>query len=185
MGICFNDERKIQNININNLTIKNDDSLIKNSNNKNTIINSGCCCPSCGEPAGKKFKGSGDDKEYFDCLKCGQNQFSKTYFKCKTCNSIFCSICPYKNDGLRCNCPACGEKAGNSFQGSGNDKEYFDCLKCGQNQFSKTYFKCKKCKGIFCYKCPQNSNSKNNNKKRGDKFGIDIETFDNMFIGES
>ena len=127
-------------------------------------------------------KGQVIKKEHFDCLKCGEYQVGQSYFKCKICNSIFCSICPYKNDGLGCNCPACGEKAGNFFQGSGYDNEHFDCLKCGEYQNGKTYFKCKKCKGIFCYKCPQNSNSNNNYKNRGDKCILDIETFKSMII---
>ena len=51
-----------------------------NISNNNDFINNcslnSCCCPSCGEPAGKNFNGSGEDYESFICLKCGKiNQF--------------------------------------------------------------------------------------------------------------
>jgi len=52
-------------------------------------------CPSCGQPAGKKFKGSGKDYESFICLKCGENQSVANYYKCYICQGLFCYKCPF------------------------------------------------------------------------------------------
>ena len=54
-------------------------------------------CPSCGEPAGRKFKGSGKDYESFNCLKCGKSQSVSNYYKCNNCQGIFCYNCPFNN----------------------------------------------------------------------------------------
>ena len=54
-------------------------------------------CPSCGEPAGRKFKGSGKDYESFNCLKCGKSQSVSNYYKCNNCKGIFCYSCPFNN----------------------------------------------------------------------------------------
>ena len=85
-------------------------------------------------------------------LKCGEYQSGKNCLKCNNCNGIFCYDCPYNKYPNLALCPACGEPAGNNFKG--DDKKYFDCLKCGEHQFGKNCFKCNSCKGIFCYKCP-------------------------------
>lgn len=179
MGICSyssnkRDKDKNQYFNINNIKIDNigsynviiskDPSDIGRNRFEKRInnLNTGCCCPSCGEPAGNHFFGSGDKSEYFDCLKCGQYQNGKSYYICKTCNAIFCSKCPHNNSEIGYFCPSCGEQAGNNFHGSGHNTEYFDCLKCGQHQNGKTYFQCDLCKGIFCYRCPQKKTHINN-----------------------
>ena len=53
-------------------------------------------CPSCGEPAGKNFGGEGMD--YFTCMKCGKGMESLSCYKCKICNGVFCSDCPFFDD---------------------------------------------------------------------------------------
>ena len=50
---------------------------IKTDSNSNNNYNSHCCCPSCGEPAGKNFNGSGSDQITFNCLKCGKKKKKK------------------------------------------------------------------------------------------------------------
>jgi len=130
----------------------NNNRIINNMENRNNIILNSC--PSCGEPAGNNFKGSGKDYESFICLKCGKHQSVANYYKCKICNGIFCSQCPKINDRIFACCPSCGEIAGNRFKGSGKDYESFKCLKCGKHQSVANYYKCKNCGGIFCYNCP-------------------------------
>ena len=125
-----------------------------NNINKNNMNKSLYSCPACGEPSGSRFCGSGDQTEFFDCLKCGEHQLGKSYYKCKNCNGIFCSNCPQNYDAISASCPSCGEPAGKGFKGSGDQTEFFDCLKCGEHQSGKSYYKCKKCKGLFCYNCP-------------------------------
>ena len=125
-----------------------------NNINKNNMNKSLYSCPACGEPSGSRFCGSGDQTEFFDCLKCGEHQSGKSYYKCKICNGIFCSNCPQNYDAISASCPSCGEPAGKGFKGSGDQTEFFDCLKCGEHQSGKSYYKCKKCKGLFCYNCP-------------------------------
>ena len=183
MGIpCYNHDnvrRNRNNIIIQNMTNNiNEMNIYNNLNNKNIFLNSnltsGASCPSCNEPSGNNFMGSGDKTEYFDCLKCGEHQSGKTYYHCKICNGIFCTQCPFNNYRILKNnynnnsnnfasCPACGEPSGNNFRGSGDKTEYFDCLKCGKHQSGKTYYHCKKCNGIFCAKCPFNNNNINKN----------------------
>ena len=168
MGIaCWNlDRRNRNNIIIQNMTNNiNEMNIYNNLNNKNTWSNSnltsGAYCPSCNEPSGNNFRGSGDKTEYFDCLKCGQHRSGESYYHCKICNGIFCAQCPFNNN-IKNNlmnkslysCPACGEPSGKLFKGSGDKTEYFDCLKCGKHQSGKSYYKCKNCSGIFCYNCP-------------------------------
>ena len=165
-----------QNIN-NNIFIENIYNNINSPMNNNNINNhninivsrnfsSPCCCPSCGEPAGSRFKGSGKDYESFNCLKCGKHKSVSNYYKCNVCNGIFCSNCPFNNkrnkintninynniDG--CSCPACGELSGKNFKGSGKNYESFICLKCGKHQSVSNYYMCNICNGIFCSQCP-------------------------------
>ena len=169
MGFCFEERnnrsdtsyrKNIQNTyisnNINNMNV-NVNNYNNNTNNNvcvNNFSSNNCCCPSCGEPAGNNFKGSGTDYESFTSLKCGESQSEANYYKCKKCNGIFCSQCPKRNDGILAFCPSCGERAGNEFKGSFKDYESFNCLKCGMSQSVANYYKCKKCQGIFCYNCP-------------------------------
>ena len=54
-------------------------------------------CPSCGEQAGRMFKGSGNDYDSFQCLKCGESQSVANYYKCNNCQGIFCYNCPFNN----------------------------------------------------------------------------------------
>lgn len=69
-----------------------------NSNKNNKSV---CCCPSCGEPAGKNFIGSGGKQTTFNCFKCGEKKEEENYYKCKKCNCFFCIKCPYlKNEIL-------------------------------------------------------------------------------------
>ena len=129
MGIiCVNSERKRNNIIIQNMT-NNTNFYNNNSSNFNfnkvTVLSSGACWPSCGEPSGNNFCGSGDKTECFDCLKCGEHQSIKSYYNCKICKGIFCANCPFNNNILNNNfnnnynnnfasCPACGEPSGNN-----------------------------------------------------------------------
>ena len=137
-----------------------------------------CSCPSCGEIAGGRFKGSGPNKESFYCLKCGVKKSNRNYYLCNKCNSIFCFQCPQKNNENLASCPSCGESAGENFKGSGTTEENYYCLKCGKldgldeknlkdeayydlyenyyhfDGIKRNFFVCYKCKGIFCYKCP-------------------------------
>ena len=161
MGICFEGRNKRSNtFNQNiaqNMHFTNNYNNMNSSNNNGFINNfplTNCCCPSCGEPAGINFQGSGEDYDAFNCLKCGKNQAAANYYKCEICYGIFCSQCPKKKDGKLARCPSCGEMAGNSFQGSGEDYDSFDCLKCGKTQCAVNYYKCNVCRGMFCYYCP-------------------------------
>ena len=227
MGFCFEERnnrsdtsyrKNIQNTyisnNINNMNV-NVNNYNNNTNNNvymNNFSSNNCCCPSCGEPAGNNFKGSGTDYESFTCLKCGESQSVANYYKCKKCNGIFCSQCPFNNNKIRnnftninnsknnsCSCPSCGEPAGNNFKGSGSDYESFTCLKCGESQSVANYYKCNKCNGIFCSQCPFNNNNKirnyNNNlyscpscgEPAGNKFkgsGKDYESFTCLKCGK-
>ena len=65
-------------MNDNNTNINNSNFNIINRQFSNT-----CCCPSCGEPAGAKFKGSGEDYESFICLSCGEQQSVANYINAK------------------------------------------------------------------------------------------------------
>ena len=135
----INNNISISNMN-NNFNYPNNNNFVnKNNNNKN--YSSTCSCPSCGEPAGRNFKGSGEDYESFNCLKCGENQSVANYYKCNICNGIFCSKCPFNNsnnnnynrinrnnNNILYSCPACGEPAGSNFKGSGSNYESFICL---------------------------------------------------------
>ena len=176
MGKCFstkNENKTQQNYTIiNNVNINNNGANYyyntnptyiseRNIQNPLNIISfSGICCPACGEPSNKNFKGSGEDKAYFDCLKCGEHQSGKSYYYCRNCKAIFCSRCLYnRNNNFRFSCPSCGEPSGNKFRGSGENQEYYDCLKCGYHQSGKSYYECLNCKGIFCYRCPQINNN--------------------------
>ena len=73
---------------------------IKTDSNSNNNYNSHCCCPSCGEAAGKNFSGSGSEQITFNCLKCGKKKKEENYYKCNKCNSIFCIQCPYLKNGI-------------------------------------------------------------------------------------
>jgi hypothetical protein len=50
---------------------------INSDSNSNNNYNRPCCCPSCGEPAGQNFKGSGNKQITFNCLKCGKKKKKK------------------------------------------------------------------------------------------------------------
>ena len=67
---------------------------LNNIENINRKIINGLCCLSCGEPTGNNF--GGDGKKYFNCMKCGESKLDENCFKCKVCNSIFCTQCPQK-----------------------------------------------------------------------------------------
>ena len=97
-------------------------------------------------------------KDYFNCRKCGEYKSNKYYFKCSVCKSKFCTNCPNNNNNIeRYSCPLCGEPFLNGkFENSGEKKDYFDCRTCGEYKSNKYYFKCYKCGGKFCTKCPKN-----------------------------
>ena len=118
----------------------------------------GSACPSCGEPAGKKFQGSGSEQTTFNCLKCGKKQEIQHYFECKQCNSIICSQCPKIKHENYAKCPSCWELAGKKFKGSGNNQLTFNCFKCGMKKEKENYYECNKCNCIFCSQCPQIKN---------------------------
>ena len=110
-----------------------------NNNKIRNYNNNLYSCPSCGEPAGNKFKGSGKDYESFICLKCGEKQSVANFYKCNIWNGIFYSQCPFSNNKFRNNnnlysCPSCSEPAGNQFKDSGKDYESFICLKFREHQ---------------------------------------------------
>ena len=122
-------------------------------------------CPLCGEQFSRGLgllKNSGENKDYFDCRKCGNHQSNKYYFKCGNCGSKFCTRCPENNNYVpNYSCPLCGEqflRGRGNFVNSGENKDYFDCRKCGRHESNKFYFKCNKCRGKFCTSCPQNKN---------------------------
>ncbi len=110
-------------------------------------------CPLCGESAGYNFKASGTDTETFNCFICGQYQNYTNYYKCRTCNGIFCQKCPQSVCSYFAKCPLCFESVGNNFKASGTDTDTFNCFKCGEYQSYKNYYKCMNCNGIFCQKC--------------------------------
>ena len=211
MGICFEGRNKRSNtFNQNiaqNMYFTNNYNNMNSSNNNGFINNfplTNCCCPSCGEPAGINFQGSGEDYDAFNCLKCGKNKIAANYYKCKICNGIFCSQCPFNNNKIinkkkkRNNfslysCPACGEPAGANFQGSGEDYDSFNCLKCGKNQAAANYYKCEICYGIFCSQCPKKKDGKlarcpSCGEMAGNSFqgsGEDYDSFDCLKCGKT
>jgi hypothetical protein len=127
---------------------------INSDSNSNNNYNRPCCCPSCGEPAGQNFKGSGNKQITFNCLKCGKKKEKENYFECNQCNCIFCNKCPQIKYDSTAACPSCGELAGENFQGVGNSKLTFNCLKCGKKKEKENYYECNKCNSIFCIQCP-------------------------------
>ena len=86
-------------------------------------------------------------------MKCGESKLDENCFKCKICDSIFCSQCPHKGYINGASCPSCNEPAGNNFGGGG--KKYFNRMKCGESKLDENCFKCKVCNSIFCTQCPQ------------------------------
>ena len=160
----------IQNITVNNIYNNcqiNYNALQNNYNQYNNFgtkkPNSDCYCPICGEEFLKgKFVNSGKKKDYFDCRKCKVHQIDKYYFKCKNCESKFCTECPKANNYLpNYSCPLCGEQflqGKGKFVNSGEKKDYFDCRKCNVHQIDKYYFKCKNCQSKFCTECPKVNN---------------------------
>ena len=124
-----------------------------NQVNKNSTFHSFISCPSCDEPLGKNFKPSGTDTGCFKCFKCRESQ-SGNYYKCLKCYGLFCYKCPQLNYEIFAKCPLCGESAGEQFKASGFSIEKFNCFNCGNEQKYLNYYKCIKCNGIFCQKCP-------------------------------
>ena len=117
---------------------------------------SNCCCPLCGEEFSKgKFINSGENKDYYDCRKCGKYQSDKYYFKCNNCDNIFCTDCPKKVKNIpNYSCPLCGEqflRGNGKFKSSGQKKSYYNCWKCGKYQSDKYYFKCNNCDNIIYF----------------------------------
>ena len=148
----INQNIAINNIDVNNVYYSNSLNIPNRNINqnintkkiKNINYSNGCCCPCCGEPAGKDF--IGDNEFSYNCLKCGQKYYGNCY-SCRKCGGIFCHKCPFKQySNLAC-CPACGQGliGGNIFS--------YDCLKCGKHFYTNCYY-CRNCEGIFCYKCP-------------------------------
>ena len=208
MGVICKDEKSRYNQNTYNITHINNNISISNVNNNfddnKKNYSTSCSCPSCGEPAGRNFKGSGEDYESFNCLKCGERQSAANYYRCNICNGIFCSKCPFNNSNNRINrnnnnilysCPAWGEPAGSYFKGSGEDYESFNCLKCGERQSAANYYRCNICNGIFCSQCPSKNNKQSNSlyscpacgEPAGRYFkgsGSDYESFNCLKCGE-
>ena len=73
-------------------------NLFYNNNLENIINNkkNGICCLVCGEPGGKNF-GGGGKRHNNNCMKCGKKERYGEFFRCKICNSTFCSKCPYQS----------------------------------------------------------------------------------------
>ena len=178
MGILCSQDKKRKtnqnpnitiNNNYNNCIINNRFNNIENINRK--IVN-GVCCPSCGEPTGNNF--GGDGKNYFNCMRCGDSKYNENCFKCKNCNSIFCTQCPHKGYSNGTSCPSCNEPAGSNFGGGG--KKYFNCMSCGDSKYNENCFKCKNCNSIFCTQCPHKGYSNGTscpscNEPAGSNFG--------------
>ena len=148
----INQNIAINNIDVNNVYYSNSLNIPNRNINqnintrkiKNINYSNGCCCPCCGEPAGKDF--IGDNKFSYYCLKCGESYYGNCY-SCRKCGGIFCHKCPFKQySNLAC-CPACGQGL------IGSDKYFYNCLKCGKDYYGYCYY-CRNCEGIFCYKCP-------------------------------
>ncbi len=93
--------------------ITTDSNSNSNSNKNNKSV---CCCPSCGEPAGKNFIGSGGKQTTFKCFKCGQKKEEENYYRCKKCNCFFCIECPYlKNEIWEVDNGLLGASSGKSY----------------------------------------------------------------------
>ena len=145
-NVYYSNSLNIPNRNINqNFPNEKSNQNINTRKIKNINYSNGCCCPCCGEPAGKDF--IGDNKFSYNCLKCGESYFGNCY-SCRKCGAIFCHKCPFKQySNLAC-CPACGQGL---F--GGNECISYDCLKCGKGYYGNCYY-CSNCRGIFCHKCP-------------------------------
>ena len=148
----INQNIAINNIDVNNVYYSNSLNIPNRNINqnintrkiKNINYSNGCCCPCCGEPAGKDF--IGDNKFPYNCLKCGQKYYGNCY-SCRKCGGIFCHKCPFTQySNLAC-CPACGQGL------FGGNECTYDFLKCGKHFYNNCYY-CRNCEGIFCHKCP-------------------------------